>query len=251
MNYPLMLSDSQWDEVKPYFDSKNRKRKQSLQVIVSGIIYLLRTGCQWRMLPEEVYGKWNLLYYYYRKWMAYAVLEDLLYKVVGKLRENKGRTKEPSAAVVDTQSIKTSAGVSEQTGYDGGKKVKGRKRSLATDTQGNILAAGVSAASVHDSKAVHVLKEQVEDYSTITTIFADGAFKGAAPFDRNGKIKWKVVNKKGGPFKVLPKRWVVERSIAWLTNFRRLAKDYEKNIECSKAMIIMAAITITLNKLLT
>jgi transposase len=72
-----MLSDSRWDEVKPYFDSKHRKRKQSLQVIVSAVIYLLRTGCQWRMLPEgEVYGKWELVYYYYRKWMAYAVLED-------------------------------------------------------------------------------------------------------------------------------------------------------------------------------
>ena len=141
--------------------------------------------------------------------------------------------------------------MSERTGYDGGKKLKGRKRSIATDTQGNILAAGVTTASIHDSKAVCSLKEQVEDYGSITTIFADGAFKGKAPFDRKGKIKWKIVNKKGGPFKVLPKRWVVERSIAWLTNFRRLAKDYEKNVDCSKAMIIMAAISITLNKLLT
>jgi putative transposase len=167
------------------------------------------------------------------------------------VRKHKGRTKEPSAAVIDTQSIKTPAGVSDDTGYDGGKRVKGRKRSIATDTQGNIIAAAVSTASVHDSKAVSVLKEQVEDYSKITTIFADGAFKGGAPFDRRGKIKWKAVSKKAGPFKVLPKRWVEEESLAWLTNFRRLAKDYEKNIECSKAMILLAAITITLNKLFT
>jgi transposase len=249
MNYPFMLSDSRWDEVKPYFDSKNRKRKQSLKVIVSAVIYLLRTGCQWRMLPEDSYGKWELVYYYYRKWIAYAVLEDLLYKLVGKIRKQQGRTAEPSTAVIDTQGIKTPAGVSKAIGYDGGKKVKGRKRSIATDTQGNIIAAGVTKASVHDIKAVCVLKEQVEDYGNITTIFADGAFKGDAPFDRGGKIKWKIVNKKAGPFKVLPKRWVVERSIAWLTNFRRLSKDYEKNIECSKAMIVMAAITITINKL--
>jgi len=244
-----MLSDSQWDEVKPYFETKTRKRKQSLQITLSAVVYLLRTGCQWRMLPEEVYGKWNLVYYYYRKWMTYAVLEDLLYRLVGKIRKKQGRIKEPTAAVIDTQSIKTPAGVSEQTGYDGGKKLKGRKRSIATDTQGNIIAAGVSAAGIHDSKAVCSLKEQVEDYDTITTIFADGAFKGDAPFNRKGKIKWKIVNKKAGPFQVLPKRWVVERSIAWLANFSRLSKDYEKTVDCSKAMIMMAAITITLNKL--
>jgi transposase len=173
-----------------------------------------------------------------------------LYKLVGKIRKKQGRTEEPSTAVIDTQSIKTpAAGVSEMTGYDGGKKLKGRKRSIATDTQGNIIAAGVTTASVHDSKAVIVLKEQLEDYGNITTIFADGAFKGVAPFDQKGKIKWKTVNKKAGPFKVLPKRWVVERSIAWLSNFRRLSKDYEKTVDCSKAMIMMAAITITLNKL--
>ena len=177
--------------------------------------------------------------------------ESLLYKLVGKVRELKGRAKEPTAAVIDTQSIKTVAGVSEATGYDGGKKVKGRKRSIATDTQGNILAVGVSAANLHDTKAAKALQQDVEDYDKLTTIFADGAFKGDAPFDKGGKIKWKIVSKKGGPFKVLPKRWVVERSIAWLNNFRRLTKDYEKNTECSKPMIIMAAITITLNKLIT
>ena len=251
MNYPFLLSDSLWDEVKQDFESKNRKRKQPLQLTLSGIIYLLRTGCQWRMLPEEVYGKWELVYYYYRRWMTCSVLEALLYKLVTKIRRQNGKAAEPSAAVIDTQSVRSAAGVSEATGYDGGKKIKGRKRSIATDTQGNIIAAGVSTAGSHDSKAVGVLKEQVQDYAAITTIFADGAFKGEAPFDRGGKIKWCIVNKKGGPFKVLPKRWVVERSFAWLSNFRRLAKDYEKSIECSKAMIIIAAITITLNKLLT
>jgi putative transposase len=109
----------------------------------------------------------------------------------------------------------------------------------------------VGTAGRHDSKAITVLKQQVEDYDKLTTIFADGAFKGKAPFDRNKTIKWKIVSKKGGPFKALPKRWVAERSFAWITNFRRLSKDYEKNIECSKAMILLAPITITLNKLLT
>ena len=122
---------------------------------------------------------------------------------------------------------------------------------MVTDTQGNTLAVGVSAASEHDKKAVLSIKEQVEDYSSLAAIFADGAFKGTVTFDRNGKIKWKVVNKKAGPFKVLPKRWVVERTFGWLSNFRRLVKDYEKLVECSKAMVLLASILITVNKLIT
>jgi putative transposase len=140
MNYPFMLSDSLWDEVKQDFETKKRKRKHSLQVTLSAVIYLLRTGCQWRMLPVQ-YGNWESIYYYYRKWIDYAVLESLLYKLGGKIRKQKGRVPEPSAAVIDTQSVKSAAGVSKETGYDGGKKVKGRKRSIATDTQGNIIAA--------------------------------------------------------------------------------------------------------------
>ena len=249
MNYPFLLSDSRWDEVSAYFESKKRKRKISLPVMVSAVTYVLKTGCQWRLLPIG-YGKWQLVYYYFRKWMDYAVLEDMLYKLVGKLRAGRGRKAEPSAAVVDTQSVKNAAGVSEQTGYDAGKNVKGRKRSLATDTQGNVLAAGVSTAGEHDKKAVKSIEEQAEDYKNIEVIFADGAFKGSAPFDRKGKIKWVVV-KKAGPFKVLPRRWVVERTFSWLMNFRRLVKEYEKRTQCAKAMILLASILITVNKLIT
>ncbi len=213
MNYPFMLSDSQWDEVSAYFEKKSRKHKVSLQVIVSALMYVLKSGCQGRLFPTE-YGKWQLVYYYFRKWMAYAVLEDMLYKLVSKLRAESGRATEPSAAVIDTQSVKNAAGVSQQTGYDAGKKVKGRKRSLATDTQGNVLAVGITAASQHDKEAVKSIQQQVEDYKNIKAMFADGSFKGEAPFDRNRKIKWIVVGKKAGPFKVLPKDgWWKEPSL--------------------------------------
>ncbi|HEU0144580.1 MAG TPA: transposase, partial [Nitrososphaera sp.] len=172
---------------------------------------------------------------------------DMLYQLVAKLREERGRAKEPSAAVIDTQSVKNAAGVSEAVGYDAGKNIDGRKRSAATDTQGNVLAVGVSSAGEHDKRAVKSIQEQVEDYKSIEAIFADGAFKGNAPFDRKGKIKSIVVNKKAGPFKILPKRWVVERTFAWLLNFRRLARDYEKLTQCSKAMILLASVLITVN----
>ena len=250
MSTLFVLTDSQWDEVSKYFEQKQRKRKYSLKLIVSGLLYLLKTGCQWRMLPLE-YGKWQLVYYYYQKWMAFGVLEALLYHLVTKVRLTQGRAAEPTAVVIDTQSIKNAAGVSEAVGYDGGKKVRGRKRSLATDTTGTPLAVGVSTAGMHDSKAVTVLKEGVEDYAKVKVVFADGAFKGVSPFDAKGRIKWRVVNKKTGPFKVLPKRWVVERTLSWLSNFRRLKVEYEKTIESAKAMLLLASIFITLNKLIT
>ena len=249
MNYPFLLSDSRWEEVSTYFEPKKRKRKVALPIIVSAMLYVLKTGCQWRLLPVE-YGKWQLVYYYFRKCMAYAVLEGMLYQMVGKLREEQGRVAEPSAAVLNTRWVKNAAGVSEQTGYDAGKNIKGRKRSPATDTRGHVLAVGITAASQHDKGAVESIKGQAEQYKSIKVIFADGSFRGKAPFDRNGKSKCVVVNKKAGPFKVLPKRGVVERTLAWLMNFRRLTKDYEKRTRCAKAMILPAFIFITLNKLI-
>lgn len=250
MNYPFLLTDSLWEEVRKYFAAHDRKRKYSLQIILSALLYLLKTGCQWRLLPQQ-YGKWQLVYYYYRRWTAYGTLEDLLYHLTKEVRLQQGKAAEPTAAVIDTQTVSNASGVSEETGYDGGKKKKGRKKSLATDTIGNYLAVGVSSAGLHDKKAVLSIKDALQDYGYISTIFSDSTFGGVPPFDDGGRIQWKVVSKRGGPFKVLPKRWVVERSFAWLMNFRRLVRDYEKKVQCAKSMILLAAIYITLKKLTT
>lgn len=252
MQTQYMLADSHWEQIRTIIEPKARKRKVSLQVIVSGIIYLLTNGCKWEGLPPR-YGDCKLVWYYYHKWMLYGTLEQLLYKLNVKLRTKKQhRKQEPSLVIIDSQSAKTTSGTSESTGYDGNKKVKGRKRHIAVDTQGNVMAAAITAANVHDKEGSKTLQQDIEDLGSVKKIVADGAYKGEPPFTAHGHIEWEIVERKqSGCFKVLPKRWVVERTLAWLSNFRRLSRDYEKSIVMSKAMILMCSIVITLNKLCT
>ncbi len=183
--------------------------------------------------------------------MIFGVLEKLLSVLNQKVRMEQGRAAEPSLVMVDSQSVKTPAFSAAEVGYDAGKKIKGRKRHIATDTQGHVMAAGVTAASVHDKTGARTLQADVDDLSRVQKVIADGTYRGVPPFTAQGRIEWEIVEKKatGGRFRVLSKRWIVERTFAWLGNFRRMAKDYEKTIHMAKAMIIMSAIVITLRKL--
>lgn len=220
-------------------------------MIMSGIIYLLNNGCKWRSLPPE-YGDYRLVWYYLNRWAVYGVLDEVLQELGFTLRHKQGREKEPSLVIVDAQAVKTTAGTGDEVGYDANKKVKGRKRHIATDTQGNVMAAGVTSAFVHDKTGARVLKEEVEDHPKVKTIVADGAYEGAPAFDRAGTIKWQIVHRlEKGKFSPLPIRWIVERTFAWLINYRRLVRDYEKTVVMSRAMLVMTAIHVTLNKLIT
>jgi transposase len=245
------LPDSLWEKVRTIIEPKPRKRKQPLQVILSGIVYLLSNGCKWRSLPP-VYGDYHLVWYYLNKWAAYGILDNALLELGMVLRRKQGRREEPSLVIVDAQAVKTTAGTGDEVGYDANKKVKGRKRHIATDTEGNIMAAGVTSAFVHDKTGARVLKDDVEDHPRVKAIVADGAYEGAPAFDRSGTINWQIVHRLvKGKFSPLPIRWIVERTFAWLVNYRRLVRDYEKTVLMSRAMLVMTAIHITLNKLTT
>lgn len=245
-----MLTDSQYRELVTIIEPKDRRRRVCLRTVLSGIVYLLENGVKWRDLPPQ-YGHYKTVWYYFSKWMRFSRLEKLLHTLVEKRRRQAGRSAEPSVVIIDSQSVKTPAGTGEDRGYDANKKVSGRKRHLATDTGGNVVGAGVTAASVHDKTGARVLQDDVEDLGRVTKVIVDGAYRGVPPFTAGGRIEWVIVEKKatGGRFKVLPVRWVVERTFGWLQNFRRLAKDYERTVMMSKAVLLMASIIITLRKL--
>ena len=127
------LPDFLWEKIRTIIEPKRRKRKAPLQAIVSGILYLLSNGCKWRDLPPE-YGHYKLVWYYFNRWTVYGVLDKMLYTLGGEVRQTQGRDKEPSLVIIDAQASKTTAGTSDEVGYDANKKVKGRKRHIATDT---------------------------------------------------------------------------------------------------------------------
>lgn len=246
-----LLPDSLWEKVRTIIEPKPRKRKLSLQVVLSGIIYLLSNGCKWLSLPPQ-YGDYRLVWYYLNRWAVYGLLDKALHELGMALRKKQGRTAEPSLVIVDAQVVKATAGTGDEVGYDANKKVKGRKRHIATDTQGNVMAVGVTSAFVHDKMGVRVLKDDVEDHPRVQKIVADGAYQGPPVFDRSGTITWQIVERlEKGRFTPLPIRWIVERTFAWLINYRRLVRDYEKTVVMSRAMLVMTAIHITLNKLIT
>lgn len=182
----------------------------------------------------------------------YGVLDNVLYTLGGKLRGKQGREEVPSLVIIDAQASKNAAGTGDEVGYDANKKIKGRKRHIATDTKGNIMAAGVTSAFVHDRTGARVLQDDVEDHPKVKTIVADGAYGGEPPLDRAGTIKWQIIERlEKGKFTPLPIRWIVERTFAWLTGYRRLVRDYEKTVVMSRAMLVMCATHITLKKLST
>ncbi len=247
--YPTDLTDNQWSKIVNFFTV--RKRKHPLRNVVNAMLYITKSGVQWRMLPGD-FPKWQLVYYYFRKWTSEGLIEEIHKFLVGHCRKLKKKEESPSLGLIDSQSVKTSS-MTTNKGYDGGKKIQGRKRHIITDTLGFILAVVIHNADIQDREgAKQVIENLRYDYPRLKKILADGGYTGQLTEWVLKGFGWtlEIVHKVAGigGFNVLPKRWVVERTFGWFNFNRRLAKDYEVNTECSTTFIHLAMIRIMLNR---
>jgi len=249
--YSSDLTDSQWEIVKPYFPTARRRRHDLRREVLDAILYVVKTGCQWRMLPGE-FAPWQTVYYYFDQWREEGRLQCLLSALRRTVRREAGREGEPSALIIDCQSVQTSraGGIAS---FDAYKHVKGRKRHVVTDTQGLPWNVLVHAAGDHESQwALHALKPVEIWTDRVETVFADSAYEGLGNEIEN-KLDWSlsVVEPEGekSGFSVDPKRWIIERTFSWLGGWRRLNRDYERHTDSSETMVRAALLRIALNRL--
>src|ERR1700690_1759591 len=216
--YSTNFTDAQWAKIKELIPGHKRKRKYDLRKIWEGLMYIVKTGCQWRMLPRE-FPDWQLVYYYYSKWKEDGVIEFVMDKLREQAREKIQKKDQPSIGIIDSQSVKTSSRGCIK-GFDGNKKINGRKRHIVVDTNGWLLTVLVHAANLHDgAMAELVLRKLKENVHGVKMIFADGGYRGEI-IERIkqslGYILQVVLRKDSDKkFEVVPKRWIVERTFAW------------------------------------
>lgn len=251
--YSSDLTDAQWQLIKPLFQQQTFRDHRPRE-IVNALFYLNKTGCQWRMLPQGEAGfpPWQTVYYHLRQWMAMGLIEELNDRLRRAARVKEGRQPSPSAAIIDSQSVATGRAGGPR-GFDGGKRIKGRKRHIITDTLGFLLAVLVHPANIQDSQqAPHLLKRLLGKVPRLKLIFADQGYS-ATPKGLVWRCfgwLWHLVRRdedqKG--FVVEEKRWIVERTFSWFGGYRRLTKDYEYLPEVSEAMVRLSAIRLMVRR---
>lgn len=253
--YQSDVTESQWQFIKNIVDNEQRKRKYSMKDVFNTLLYVVKGGIQWRMIPKDMVP-WQSTYYYFRKWKNNGLIEELHDFLVEKVRTQSGKKACPTVGIIDSQSIKASNVCQGNIGYDGGKKIKGKKRHIVVDTLGLVLTVVIHAANIHDSiGAKQVLQTLKDKYlSGIQKIFADGGYLGDlidwVKFHLGYQIEI-VKRTEEHKFKVLPKRWIVERTFAWISFHRRMAKDYERLDNTGIAFIQLAMARLMINKIHT
>jgi putative transposase len=282
--YPTDLSDEEWGLLETYLPAskwRGRPRVHSPREILNAVFYLLKSGCQWRMLPRE-FPPWKTVFHYFRAWRLDGTWERLNRTMRRLLREKLGRDPEPSAGIVDAQSAKSTGVGGEQRGFDGGKNIRGRKRHLLVDTEGLVVEAKVHSAKVPDQDGIRRLLEPARSrLPRLSYLWVDAGYRGRGKdwVQQALGVEVEVVNRSPKPppqkvleiwarewfkeghqmdlgklptrpgFERLPRRWVAERTFAWISHNRRMAKDYERMCSTGEAFIHAAMTRLIVRRL--